>query len=754
MNINGGGVIHEERIPNPSVNDRIGALVRGKWIILLSLAGALICASAYLWVAKPVYKATASLLVNSRSVQSSLFLDAVRRGGEEKNLVQNELEVLKSRSVTLEVAKQLIRQKNIDTLGLMPIQIVRDLTGSDSGSVLADIDEIVRRLEKAVTIESVPETDVITITAKSHQPEESALIANLYADVDYNRNLTISRSKSRSFREFLEGQVSDKRQALLAIEDSLRGYMRRRGIVSLDGESKKLIDQLARLEAQRDETDITIQAENKSLASYGEQVPQQEKEVARAIGEANDPYIRLLQEQLAKLEVQRDVTIAQNPTMSEKEIYSDRLKEVDTQIGALKEKLEKRTSEFLSGALPATSNNSGSDPAGYLKQLKQKILETRINLQSLKARRSALNESIRQYEALFGMIPGKAIEYARLERAKSTAEKLYIAVVEKYNEATITEQSQFGYLDVIDRADAPDRPSSPNMLLILVFGAAIGLSGGVLAVFIKERLDQRVQSPDELRQRKYSLAGTILRAGDGLNKKGEHSLAAITMPFSAYAESYRQLHAHLRFAQSEHRPRTILFTSAKPEDGKTTVVANLGGVIARSGQRVLLIDADLRKPALHRYFKLEPVPGLNEFLSGKLGMNQIVRPSGIEHLSVVPAGIADGDPSVLLASDQMQRMLLDLMQSFDLILMDSSPVLASSDPSALASMAEEVFLVVRAGDTRLAEMEEALDLLGEIRGKKPAVVLNGFDARRAYGIPYGRSTVGSYYTYTHDKKHK
>ena len=209
MNINGSGVIHEEKVPSPTFQDRIGVLVRGKWIILSALGGALICAIVYLWFASPVYKATASILVNPRLVQSSLFLDMVKRGGDEKNLVQNELEILKSRSVTLEVAKRLIQQKNIDTIGLMPIQIIRVEDGTDTGGAIEDIEAILRRLDKAVTLQSVPETDVITISAKSRVPEEAALIANLYADVDYNRNLTVSRAKSRSFREFLEGQVKD-----------------------------------------------------------------------------------------------------------------------------------------------------------------------------------------------------------------------------------------------------------------------------------------------------------------------------------------------------------------------------------------------------------------------------------------------------------------------------------------------------------------------------------------------------------------
>ncbi len=753
MNINGSGVIHEEKIPNATIQDRIAVLIRGKWIILGTLAGVLICAVAYLWLASPVYKATASVLVNPRLVQSSLFLDMVKRGGEEKNLVQNELEILKSRSVTLEVAKRLIHQKNIDTIGLMPIQIIRAQDGQDTGGALADIEAILRRLDKAVTIQSVPETDVITISAKSRLPEEAALIANLYADVDYNRNLTVSRAKSRSFREFLEGQVSDKRATLLVIEDSLRSYMHRRGIVSLDDESRKLIDQLSRLEAQRDETDITIQSQQKSLASYQEQIPQQEKDIARAIGEANDPYIRLLQEQLAKLEVQRDVTVAQNPSMSAKEIYSERLKEIDTQIAALRGKLEKRTVEFLGGALPGSPSATGNDPAGYLKQLKQKILEIKIDLQSLAARKSALDESIRQYEGLFGLIPGKAIEYARLQRAKATAEKLYIAVVEKFNEAVITEQSQFGYLDLIDRADAPDRPSGPNAFLILVLGTAMGLSVGVVAVFIKERLDQRVQSPEDLRQRNYAMAGTILRAGSGIDRHGDYTLSVLTTPFSAYAESYRQLHAHIRFAQNENRPRTILFTSAKPQDGKTTVVANLGAVIARSGQSVLLIDADLRKPTLYRYFRAVSTPGLSDYLTGKQGMNEIIHSTNIENLSIVPSGKSDADPSVLLGSDQMHRFLENMTQAFELVILDSSPVLASSDPCALASMTEEVLVVVRADDTRLNELEQALDLLAEIRGKRPSVILNGFDVRKAYGIRYGRSGIGTYYNYTHDAKH-
>ncbi len=736
--------------PPPSggwnAGEYFGILVRGKWIILAALVLMVSLSLLYLKFSDPVFRATSRILINKRFVQSSLFLEVLRSWDAEKNLAQNELEILRSQSLAAQVAMRLIEAKKRDSTvpGVLPILQPQD--GQDSARSLASIDQVAPRLTAAVDFDVVPETDVITISARSKDAREAALIANAYAQVYYDRNIQASRAKSRSFREFLGAQLKDKRRALSETEDSLENYMQRRGIVMLDAESKTLIEQLAHLEAQRDETNITIESLTKTLASYQEQIPDQEKIVARSIGEANDPYIRLLQEQLAKLEVQRDVTVAQNPSFVGKEIYSDKLKEIDDQINTLRGKLQKRTDEFLRSLLPGGQEvTSDKDPAGYLKLIKQKLVETSIDLQALQAKKDALTATIQQYERAFSQIPEKSIQFARLERSRLSSEKLFLMVQEKYNEATISEQSEFGYLDIIDPASVPDRPASPNVPRIFLVGIIGGIGFGLIAVFVRERLDVRVQTPEELKLEGYAVLGTIMRMRNGPNHKGRGSLWTLAAPYCSEAESFRHIRTHLQYARRDLPLTTILVTSSKPGEGKTTTVSNLAVTFAQASHRVLLIDADLRKPALHARFNLPMAPGLADYLGGRETLEDVIRGTGIENLDMVCCGTGSDAPDELLGSERMRQFFDQVRRQHDLILLDSSPVLVGTGPSVLSTMVDEVIVVASAGDTRLNELQQTLEILMELCSRKPDVVLNNFNIRRAYGIPYGRSGIGYYH---------
>ncbi|MCK5572329.1 MAG: polysaccharide biosynthesis tyrosine autokinase, partial [Bacteroidetes bacterium] len=511
----------------------------------------------------------------------------------------------------------------------------------------------------------VRESDVITITAKSGNAQESALIANTYAESYRDRNIYMSRAKTRAFKEFLEVQAREKRRELEETESALQTYMERQGIVSLDEEARKVIDQLAELEANRDATDISLRQLRNTLASYQEQLPQQETNVARLIGEASDPYIRLLQEQLAKLEVQRDVIVAQNPSIVGREIVNEKVREIDYQISALRLKLQKETDNFLRTLTPAVAGSPG-DAAGYLKSIKQKIIETQIQVQALESKKIALKDAIRQYEVKFERIPRKSVELARLQRTRLSNEKLYLMVEEKFNEANITEKSNIGYVEIIERAAVPIKPASPKMFINLAIGIVIGLGLGMVVVFTREYLDVRIHSPEDIKRRDLvplgtvvSMDGELLRlsgqqpSGNG-NRKVDSHLVTLAFPFSSIAESYRQIRTNLQFAKTNHAMQAILVTSSIPGEGKSTSASNLAVAFAQAGKKVLLVDGDLRMPNLNVEFRVKKDPGLMEYLSGKAGLDAVIQKPKVDNLSVVTCGKLPPNPAELLGSENMR----------------------------------------------------------------------------------------------------
>ncbi len=744
-----------------SFQDYIGIIARGKVVASVTFVACMLGAVLYYYVAERVYQATATVLIDQKQPSFPVTVEGPSR--QVLQNIKNELEILKSRPIADTVAAHLIEKRTLDSLGVIPIPIIQQSTEGGLPGMIAAKDEIIGRLSEVVDFDPLRETDIIKITVKGRNPEEAALIANQYAQAYFERNIYTSRSRSRALREFLQAQVRDKREVLDLAETNLQQYMESQGIVSLDDESKKVIAQLAELEATRDAADISLKSLSQTLESYKEQFPQQEADVAKLIGQADDQYIQGLQRQIADLEVARDVTIAQNPTYAGKELYNDRLREIDGQINGLKAKLQKRTNEFIQTVPASKVSGYSNDPTSYLKQLKQNILETGIEMQSIQARKRALDDVIRQYNSQFDKIPRKSIHFAKLQRSKMSSEKLFLLVEAKYNEAAIAERSEFGYISIMDPAVVPGAPASPRLLVNLLFGALLGLTLGLGAVFLREALDVRLQTPEDLKKRGYSLLAAIMNMSSEIRdmNKGDDvgkfradldpHLITLFVPFSPIAESYRLLRTTLQFSRTSEGPQVLLVTSPNPSEGKTTTASNLAISFAQTGKSVLLVDCDLRKPNIHKTFKLEMKPGLAELLF-KVGAHELAiqASEGIKDLDIVCSGAISPNPSEVLGSKEMKTFVDQARREYDVVVLDASPILAATDASVLATLVDGVVLVASAGSTRVTDVERSVELLESVGGKVIGVVLNKLDLHRAYGITYGRRGY-HYYTYSYSQ---
>jgi tyrosine-protein kinase Etk/Wzc len=747
----------ESRIPGErAFQEYLAIMLRGRWIIVISFLAVVAGAIIYTKLSEPVYQATCQVIL-SRGARGTLFVDQTPVEGN-KTIVQNELAVLNSRSLADSVAVRLLRRKYLDEgkASLIPALVVEQQEAPQDSTELVDL--VSGRVMGFMDFEPVRDSDIIKITAQSKNAKESALLANTYAEAYRDRNIFMSRNKTRSFREFLESQANEKRKALEETEGTVKDYMEQQGIVSLDDEAKSLIDQLASLEAQRDAADINLKEMENALENYQEQLPQQETNVARSVGEASDTYIRQMQEQLARLEVQRDMTVVQNPSSAGRDILNEKVREVDQQIAALRMKLQKRTDDFLRTLTP--SQGGVDDAAGYLKSVKQRIIETEINVQSLLAKKRALNEAISDYERKFDRIPARSLQLARLQRQRLSNEKLFLMVEEKYNETNITEQSNIGYIEIMERASIPGRPSSPKPLINLMIGILLGLAAGILAAFVKEYSDVRVQTPEDLKRRGHTPLSPIMNIDDEVARLGGQKITArdkgvdahlvtVSFPFSSIAESYRQVRTNLQFTKVGTPARTLMLTSPTQGEGKSTTAANLAVAFAQTGKNVLLVDADLRRPMLHSLFRIERGEGLTELLTGGAILERVVQHTNVENLDLLPSGDIPPNPAEVLGSDEMREFVAAAMKKYEMVLFDTSPVLAVTDPAVISTMTDGTVMVVSAGTTRVQDLQQAVELLEGVGGKVVGVVLNNFDPRRAYGVPFRRSRgkYGSGYYY-------
>jgi capsular exopolysaccharide synthesis family protein len=737
-----------------SFQDYLAIIVRGKWVILGVFLGVLALTFLVTKLMDPVYKASCQILLSTRDPGSTLFKDAAWTDRRE-TITQNELAILNSRTLADSVAMRLLTQRYLDKNHSVLIPIIRPEQGTNDS--LAPMEVVSGRLTELIDFDPVRESDVITIAAKSQNALETALIANTFAEAYRDRNIYLSRAKSRAFREFLERQMDDKRESLRTTEEALQAYMERQGIASLDDEAKKVIDQLAELEANRDATNIQLRQLENTLQSYQEQLPQQETNVARMMGEASDPYIRLLQDQIARLEVQRDMAVAQNPSLVGRENVDARVREIDAQIASLRDNLQQRTDDFLRSLTPAESGKSG-DATGYLKSVKQKIIETGIEVQALQAKKSALEDVVRQYEGQLDRLPAKSVELARLQRARVSTERIYLMVEEKYNEANITEKSNIGYVEIIERAAVPFAPASPKPLINLAIGVLLGLGLGLGIVFMREGMDVRIHSPEDVKRRNLVPLGTVIamdgeilrlagrKAGGNGARKVDSHLVTLTYPFSSVAESYRQLRTNLQFSRSGQVPRALLLTSSIPGEGKSTTVSNLAVAFAQAGKTVLLVDADLRMPNLSTDFRVKKEPGLAEYVSGKASLETVVQRTQVDKLFLVACGQLPPNPAELLGAEKMREFAAAVREEFDVVLYDSPPLLAATDPSVISTLVDGTVVVVSAGRTRVEELEQGIEHLERVGANIVGVLVNNFDPHRAYGITY-RRVRHRYYSY-------
>jgi len=738
-------------------------LLRGKLIILVTTAIVVSLVLIYNYTTKPVYEATSLVLIDVKGKNGTLPMFDVS-GTANVNNITNEIEILKSASVAQDVANALLSKKFLDDTKTKIIPILTLEKSIASKDTFATSDEIRGRLSGVVDFSPIRESDMIKIIVRSTEPREAALIADVYTEVYTEKNLNTSRLRTTAVREFLQNQLQSKKNVLDNSENELQNYMRSSGVVSLDAEGKKVVEQLSQLEAQRDGLEVEVSTKQKVLKSYEEELARLEPSSLKAMGESNDSYIRLLQEQIAKLEVQRDVVMAQNPDLVNQELYSDKLKEVNQQIESLKKTLQTRTQEYLNSLMPG-SHSVGNGSSSFISETKQKIIEQTIELQGLSARKIALDTVIQNYEYRFNQIPRKSIGLAKLQRSRLSNEKLYLLIEEKYNETAIKEKSEFGYINIVDHALVPTTPISPHVFKNLILGIIFGLVLGIGIVFVREFLDMRIRTPEDLKRCGLLPLTTITKMDAEVKKIKQdiksnivHSqfdthLVSFYRPMAPISESYRHLRTNLQFLQMDKPTRCIIITSTNPSEGKTTTVCNLAIVFAQDEKKVLLVNADLRRPMIHDIFGLNNDKGLANFLTGDAKLEEIIHRQVLQNLDVITSGVIPDNPSEILGSNAMREFIKLVKKNYDIILFDTPPLLAVTDAAVLARETDGVVIVASAGSTQVNALKPVTQYLNSVGTKILGVVLNNYDIRQVVGRRSSYYQYG-YYGYESGYYHK
>ena len=361
----------------------------------------------------------------------------------------------------------------------------------------------------------------------------------------------------------------------------------------------------------------------------------------------------------------------------------------------------------------------------------------------------ALNEDVAQYAILF--------HEAQLNR------DLYDALQMRLKEASVTAGLSATNITVIDRAQVPFVPVAPQKVLSMIAGLFGGLLGGVVIAFMIESIDDRVQTSEEVESvsQLASLATIPHIAGAPNKRKNEEDgsagasplrtrqMISLYSPKSLAGEAYRGLRSSLLLSLIDHPPRVIVITSAFPGEGKTTTSVNCAITLAQRGEKVLLVDADLRRGSLDRVFGIDDRSfGLSTVLTRPSEHKEIPAPlEELPMLHVLSTGPRPPNPAEMLSSHRMEEQLRQWVKEYDRIVLDTAPVLAVSDTQAMATLADTVILVVRAGVTRKRALIRARDLLWRINAPVAGVVVNDVDMRLENFYTYRYGMYGYHYGY-------
>lgn len=705
-------------------------LIRANWVpvLLITLVG-LIVASIYAINAIDIYKSTATIKISrpqGGSVLTSPLLPEFQEWGNDR-FIANEIEIMTSYTARRMVAVTLIDSFYRD-LNKSHYFVLKDtkLTENESDNNVKSADDLAIALSD-VSIDQKRGLDIIELSAVSPSPYEAALIANVYAQQYKKLNLEQNRDQLTLVTNFLDEQRKEKYDELNAAEETLRDFQESGGLIALDERASTLISVLAQFEAQKSATQVDLMASNKVLENLRKELQAQNPRMADYLTSlTSQKYITAIQEEITKLEINKQVALSKKDGLTED---SPVILEYDRKINELRKELDKELGVLKAGIFASSPEE--------VKELTQKIIAEEVKNQSLQTSIKELDKIVEGYEARFMKLPKNTIELARLKRNSEALEKLYLMIEQRYQEALINEQSQPGNVLIIDEARVAQFPSKPNRKLIIIIGFLLGAGLAVGYVFVKNYFDDTVKSPDDIEHRNINVLAWIPHFDSSI--AGDQTVQFIVdkLPDSIPSEAFRALRTRIQFSRiNTESLKTILITSSAPQEGKTTIAVNLAGSFAHSKKKVLLIDCDLRKPSVHKLFEKEKVPGLIDYLVGSVKLEEVLMKSKIQNLSFISSGTIPPNPAEMLDSQEMRNFLKQLREKFDLIILDSPPIIAVTDSEILTSMVDGTLLVVSSESTEIDMMERSVELIRRENTQFLGTVLNNFSYKSGYGSYY------------------
>lgn len=766
--------MYQQQEQQTNIQDYIRILYRGRWIILISFITVVSFVTYYTLTKTPIYQSTVKVMVKENGgVQKTLF--NVTDYMEKDKKINNQVEIIKSRTLAENVLEKLLSSEHADKLrilGNVPedekprfgiknklFKFVKSIMGEGNkeqnvngiygeNNQNKEYEGYIKAVRNSISVEPIRSTDMIDISVVAESPIESAYIANTVAIVYKEQNQMESQEEVRRVKDFLKNQLNIFQKQLASSEQALKEYKEKEKVVALPEEITELVSRLAEFESLHHGAELELNSNKERLEYINEQLDRNKQNINMQ-NILSAPFLDELSQQMAELETKKAKYIAE---LMDKGVYDPDNPVIRNYEERAKALTEKYKSEVTQLAEAETFN-----PIALSESLFQRKLEIEVTIQSLLPKVSALKNIVDEYNAQLEKIPERGLKLARLERAALLDEKITLMMKEKYEETRITEVGQLGNIRIIDPAKPDYSPISPKKKMNIILGIIVGLGLGIGITFLIEYFDNSVRTAEDVERVGMSLLGTIplikldeaaIKIGNNGrhlgNKKANASEARIIAgrlithfaPKSPISEAYRSLRTSIQYAKADNPIKSILFTSPGPKEGKSTTVVNLAITIAQMGTKVLLVDTDLRRPVIHSLFNLDRSKGISNYLIGKIDIEDAIFATDIDNLYIMPSGTLPPNPSELLASKAMKNCILELQQQFDIVLFDTPPIMAVTDAVVLSSAVDGVVIVVKIGQTKQDAVLRTYNILKTMPSKLLGAVLNAVNVDGFYGSYY------------------
>ena len=713
----------------PHLLDYARVVVKRRHVAIAAFSVITLAVVVYAFTATPIYEGRVQLLIESNDPNVVDFKQVTGDGMNANQLArqdyyQTQYKLLHSRAVAKRTLDTLKLWDNAELNPRKNGSAIRNawhsMSGMFKGSRAAEpaSDETTAQAETIdtfldnLTVAPVRNSRLVEVVFHSEQPPLAAAVANAVARAYIDMNLDFRFRSTKEASEFLEQQLTEQRKGVESAEARLQQYREQNDAISLEDRQNIVVQKLADLNAAltRAKTE-RLQKE----AMYNELVNAQDDPAAL------DTFPAILSNQFIQHEKAELATLQRKQAQLAEKLgakHPDMI-EVQSAIEASQVKLRAEVGKV--------------------------VQSVRTEYQAAVTQEHSMNEALEAQKSEAQSMNRKAIDYGVIQRDVESNKQIYNTLLQRAKETGVSGELRTSNVRIVDQAEPPVEPVSPRRALSILVGMLGGVFFGVGLAFFFEYLDDRVKTPEEIEQTLgLPSLGLIPIAADMATRPNP----LMNEGAPNFAEAFRTLRTNVLFSAADGGPRSMVVTSTGPSEGKTMVAGNLAIGLAQTGQRVLLIDADMRRPRAHELFNVAVEPGLSNLLVGAARPSEVVSESGIENLWVMPAGKTPPNPAELLGSRRFADLTTSLGRHFDCVIIDTPPVLAVTDAAVVAHRAAGVLFVIAADATSSKAAQTALDQLEHAHARFLGAVLNRVDVERHsyYYSRYYRKDYANYYS--------